>query len=248
MTAGSSSGPAIALLHGGGQGSWVWEPTVLALEAKGARVLALDVPGCGAKRGRDVAGMTVDQVAAELLADIARWTGDPVTLVGHSLGGVVLTRMAEAAPERFARLIYVSCAAPSPGQTPIAMIGGGVQGASDSEVGWPVDPATHSPEQRYRAMFCNDMAADEADDFLARLGPDVWPTDAFTRSDWRYDHLAQMAVSYVVLGRDQALPPAWQERFAARVHADRIARLDAGHQGMWTRPKALADVLLAEAG
>ncbi len=243
-----TAAPAFALLHGGGQGSWVWEPTQRALEAKGARVLALDVPGCGVKRGRDLAGMTVDHVAAELLADIAGWTDGPVTLVGHSLGGVVLTRMAEAAPDRFSRLIYASCAAPLPGQTPIAMIGGGVQGASQSEVGWPVDPATHTPEQRYRAMFCNDMAAGQGDDFLARLGPDVWPTDTFTRSDWRYDHLAQMAVSYILLDRDQALPPAWQERFGKRVHADRIARLDAGHQAMWTRGAALADVLLEEAG
>ena len=243
-----TAAPAFALLHGGGQGSWVWGPTVRALEAKGARVMALDVPGCGVKRGRDLADMTVDHVAAELLADLAGWTEEPVTLVGHSLGGVVLTRMAETAPDRFARLIYVSCAAPLPGQTPIAMIGGGVQGASDSEVGWPVDPATHTPEQRYRAMFCNDMAADAGDDFLARLGPDVWPTDAFTRSDWRYDHLAPMPVSYVVFERDAALPPLWQERFAARVHANRVARVDAGHQAMWTRPDALADVLLAEAG
>jgi pimeloyl-ACP methyl ester carboxylesterase len=129
--------PAFALLHGGGQGSWVWEPTMRALTAKGARVLALDVPGCGVKRGRDPPDMTVDLVAAELLADLAKWTAEPVTLVGHSLGGVVLTRMAEAAPERFARLIYASCAAPLPGQTVGAMIGGGVQGASDSEVGWP---------------------------------------------------------------------------------------------------------------
>ena len=94
-----------------------------------------------------------------------------------------------------------------------------VQGASDSELGWPVDPATHSPEQRYRAMVCNDMAGAEASDFLARLGPDVWPTDTFMRSDWRYDHLARVPVSYVVLDRDQALPPVWQERFAARIHA-----------------------------
>jgi hypothetical protein len=45
-----------ALLHGGGQGSWVWDETIAALGVQGGgtfgRALALDAPGCGAKRGR----------------------------------------------------------------------------------------------------------------------------------------------------------------------------------------------------
>ncbi|HMO67599.1 MAG TPA: hypothetical protein PKD92_03940 [Novosphingobium sp.] len=44
-----------------------------------------------------------------------------------------------------------------------------------------------------------------------------------------------------------SLPVAWQEAFAARLHADRILRLDAGHQAMTTRPRELAAILLAEA-
>ncbi|WP_425996226.1 alpha/beta fold hydrolase [Caulobacter sp. DWR1-3-2b1] len=62
--------PAFALLHGGGHGSWVREETVRALEARGAAVLALDVPGCGAKRGRETLELGVEAVADELLADI----------------------------------------------------------------------------------------------------------------------------------------------------------------------------------
>ncbi|MFD2134238.1 hypothetical protein ACFSLT_01475 [Novosphingobium resinovorum] len=40
---------------------------------------------------------------------------------------------------------------------------------------------------------------------------------------------------------------SWQERFADRLHARRLHRIDAGHQVMNTRPEALAEVLLAEA-
>src|SRR5436309_281842 len=46
-----------AFLHGGGQGSWVWNEAIAALhqqcQGKLGRVLALDVPGCGEKRGPD---------------------------------------------------------------------------------------------------------------------------------------------------------------------------------------------------
>ena len=41
--------------------------------------------------------------------------------------------------------------------------------------------------------------------------------------------------------------PLWQERFAARVHANSTPRIDAGHQVMNTRPQALAEILLVEA-
>ena len=44
-----------------------------------------------------------------------------------------------------------------------------------------------------------------------------------------------------------SLPVAWQEIFAERLHADRVVRIDAGHQAMNTRPHELAAILLAEA-
>lgn len=42
----------IAFVHGGGQGSWVWDDTLAALDLQAGnafgRVVALDAPGCGA--------------------------------------------------------------------------------------------------------------------------------------------------------------------------------------------------------
>jgi pimeloyl-ACP methyl ester carboxylesterase len=50
----------IAFLHGGGQGRWVWYETIAAIAQQSggaARCLALDGPGCGAKRDRSTASM-----------------------------------------------------------------------------------------------------------------------------------------------------------------------------------------------
>ena len=55
-----------------------------------------------------------------------------------------------------------------------------------------------------------------------------------------------MPVSYVVCLQDAILPLVWQERFAARVHARQVSRIDAAHQVMNTRPHALAEELLAQ--
>lgn len=242
--------PAFVFLHGGGQGGWVWAEAIAAIAQQSggqATCLALDVPGCGAKRGRDTAAVAFDDIARELNADIEAAGLRDVILVGHSQAGCVLPRMAEFRPDLFRRLVYVTCSSPLAGVTVQEMIGNGVQGQNADEVGWPVDPATHSMEDRLRACFCSDMTPEETAAFMKKLGADMWPVSSYAERDWRYDHLAAIPASYVLCERDAILPAAWQERFAARYHATRIARIDAGHQVMNTRPQALAEVLLAEA-
>jgi pimeloyl-ACP methyl ester carboxylesterase len=238
--------PAIALLHGGGQGSWVWDALVPLLEQSGVKVVALDVPGCGSKRGRDLAGIDAEAVAAELIADLAAADMAQVTLVGHSLAGAILPLMARIAPAALGKLVYLTCTAPPPGTGFRAMMGSGLQGSNPDEVGWPVDPATTSTDERYRIMFCNDMDSAFATAFLARMGRDDWPMDVLTRTNHEYAHLATIPSTYIVCQQDNGLPPQWQRRFAARLHCERVIELKAGHQAMVTQPAALASLLMAE--
>jgi pimeloyl-ACP methyl ester carboxylesterase len=240
--------PAFALLHGGGQGSWVWDETVRALERHGARVVVLDVPGCGTKRDRETIGLTVDDVADELLGDIAASGLSSVTLVGHSQAGTLLPVLwARQAPGLIARLIYLSCCAPLPGQSVLDMMGLGLHGQQPDEVGWPLDPARHGKEEQRLLTLCNDMEPAAARAFLARLDQDSWPLAVTIWPHWSYDHLPGVPSSYSLCERDGILPPAWQRRFAARLHCRRVVSLDAGHQAMNTQAEALADLLMAEA-
>ena len=238
-----------AFVHGGGQGSWVWDETIaaIALQSGGAaRCLALDVPGCGTKRGRDTSAIAFDEIPRELVADLVTADMHDVVLVGHSQAGMALPRMAVLAPELFSGLVYVTCSAPPGGMTTIERMGESLHGEREDQVGWPIDPVTSSMEQRFRLMFCNDMAPADADAFLARLGRDMWPASSYSHRDWRYDHLGAIPATFVLCFKDLSLPPPWQETFAAALRVDEIVRIDAGHQVMNTRPQALAEVLLAQ--
>jgi pimeloyl-ACP methyl ester carboxylesterase len=242
---------SFAFLHGGGQGSWVWEETLAALRqltrTRPAHLLALDAPGCGSKRGRETANLTVDDVTDELLTDIGAAGLSDVILVGHSQAGTVLPRMAERQPGLFRRLVYLSCCAPLPGQDIQQMIGGGVHGSHRDEVGWPLDPATVTHEQQWAACFCNDMDATATAAFIARLGRDMWPLQTMTATDWRYAHLGAVPSTFILCNQDAILTPPWQLRFARRFKVERIVRIDGGHQVMNSRPQALAELLLQEA-
>jgi pimeloyl-ACP methyl ester carboxylesterase len=240
-----------AFVHGGGQGGWVWDETISALRVQAnaelGLTLALDAPGCGAKRGRDTSMLSAEDVASELLDDIARATNDPVILVGHSQGGQAMSLMRRARPDAFRRLIYVACSIPLPGQTVMDMMGTSLHGTHSEQVGWPIDPATSSVKERYDLMFCNDMNEHQKLTFLAKLGKDQWPASTYSYSQWRNDHLATTPATFVVCLRDLSLPPAWQRIFADRFQAQRRVSIDAGHQAMNTRPQELAQILWAEA-
>lgn len=77
------SGPAIILLHGWGGSARSWD----SIEwPDGTRVFAVDLPGHGARR--DVRPANVRAAAARVEHELERF-GEPVILVGHSLGGQV---------------------------------------------------------------------------------------------------------------------------------------------------------------
>lgn len=240
-----------AFLHGGGQGGWVWDETIAALRQQAGadlgQALALDVPGCGKKRGRPTDGIDNEAIAAELVADIEAAGLRDVVLVGHSQAGMELPFMLEQRPDLFRRVIYVTCSAPPSGRTTLSMMGSGLHGENPDEVGWPVDPETASIAERFPLMFCNDMSPAETAAFMAKLGEDQWPALTYSSSNWRYDHLGAVPASYVICLRDGILPVPWQEKFAKQVNASRIVRIDAGHQVMNTRPQALAEALRFEA-
>ena len=100
------------LVHGSWHGSWCWCRVVPELEALGHRVLALDLPGHG-DDATPVARITL-AAYAECVAAVVRGAAEPVVLVGHSFGGIVISQAAELIPERISRLVILNAPHPVP--------------------------------------------------------------------------------------------------------------------------------------
>jgi pimeloyl-ACP methyl ester carboxylesterase len=234
------------LLHGGVQGGWVWDETIAALRRQSTgdvgRTLALDIPGCGAKRGRTTDALGLDVIAAELIADIQAAGVRDAVLVGHSQAGTVLPRLLELRPALFRQAVYVSCIAPLAGQT-VGNYRAELPGGASQAISPAPQPPPASLRELVRPLFCSDMSPDQAEAFLEKLGEDAWPPRSYVASDWRYDHLDATPAAYFVCMRDAVVPPTWQEIFAQRLKVSSLMRFDAGHQVMNTRPNALAEAL-----
>ncbi|WP_396891131.1 alpha/beta fold hydrolase [Mycobacterium sp. Z3061] len=68
---------------------------VLATRTGRVRCFAVDVAGCGTKRGRDTSSLDVDDIADELVREIVAAGMEHVVLVGHSHAGMLLPRIVE---------------------------------------------------------------------------------------------------------------------------------------------------------
>lgn len=76
----------------------------------GGQVVAPDLPGHG--EDPTPAGQVTLRACAALVADTVAAAAEPVVLVGHSFGGLVITQAAELVPGHIARLVYLSAYLP----------------------------------------------------------------------------------------------------------------------------------------
>ncbi len=94
------------LVHGSAHGSWCWERVVPLLQQRGHVVTAVDLPGNG-HDDTPLAEVTLETYA-EFLRDVLDAQDGPAVLVGHSLGGISISRTAELRPDKVAVLVYLT--------------------------------------------------------------------------------------------------------------------------------------------
>ena len=100
-------GPSVVLVHGIASSIYTWAEVLPAL-ARSHDVIALDLPGFG---GSDIPADFSGERYPGLLGSFLDALGlARVTLVGHSLGGAVVSAFAAAEPGRVERLVLVDAA------------------------------------------------------------------------------------------------------------------------------------------
>jgi len=91
-------------------------------------------------------------------------------------------------------------------------------------------------------MFCNDLDDETASWLLKQLGPEP-PGPMLEPVPSSIAHTG-VESTYILLERDEALPPPFQREQAQTAGADEVVPFDAGHSAFASRPRELADLLL----
>ena len=88
-------------------GGWAWKNVTDVLHKKGHTVYSVTLTGLGERAHLGNAETNLDTHVADVVNLIKYEELEDVYLVGHSYAGVVITQVADAIPEKLAKLIYV---------------------------------------------------------------------------------------------------------------------------------------------
>ncbi|HWB21511.1 MAG TPA: alpha/beta fold hydrolase [Gaiellaceae bacterium] len=227
------------LVHGAFCGAWCWEPLVGELEALGHSVDAIDLPG----HGEDTTPL--DEVTLDLYAERVAETlaaGEPAVLVGHSMGGVVITQTAARAREHVDRLVYCCAFLPRDGES-LKSLADKPEGAADLvQANLVLAPpvATLSPEAAREAFYelCTPEQAQWGLDHRQPqpIAPFMTPVDL----DGGVDEIDRY---YVLCTEDKAIPPPLQRRMSTESPCVEVAELEADHSPFLSKTSELAAIL-----
>ncbi len=194
-----------------------------------AAVVAVDLVGHGDRRNvKPLGAITLGDYVDDVVREIETRDLRDVVLVGHSLAGITIPQAAARVADRLRRVIYLSTSNPAVGQSVVDLMK------------HPLSPATRGVN--FQTMFCNDLDEDTASWLLARLGPE--PPGPMAESVEVARLPPGVASSYVLLERDEALPPAYQREQARTAGVDEVVSFEAGHSAFASRPRELAELLL----
>ena len=107
------------LVHGAWHGGWCWAATRRELVARGYETHAPTLTGLGERSHLAHAAITPDSHVEDILATIKWRELEDIVLVGHSYGGLIITGVAAAVPEKIRTLIYLDAFVPEESGTSV---------------------------------------------------------------------------------------------------------------------------------
>ncbi|MCP8952800.1 alpha/beta fold hydrolase [Bacillus safensis] len=223
-------------VHGAFQGGWCWDQITPALQQKGHKVVAIDLPGSG----EDVTppqDVSLKSYVKKVVSTIEK-IDQPVILVGHSMSGMVISQAAEEIPEKIKKLVYVCAFVPENGQAVSDIASGGPKATLNEK-----DQTLTLIEEFIAEDMLNESSEEDLRLFKRNIRPQpVQPfEDKVSLTNIRFGHVPSV---YIETTKDRSIPIDLQRQMYATRSFERIYTLDADHFPFYSRKKELVGCLL----
>ncbi len=215
----------IVLVHGGWADGSGWSKQIPLLHEAGHQVIAVQLPTHSLADDVETVKRAIGHI------------GGPVTLVGHSYGGEVITNAAYNNPN-VTGLVYIAAFAPDEGQSLSTFVD---PSKLPKDLFLPDSGGfIYLNPKIFRENFAQDVNASEADImaitqkpfkqsiFVEKSGPPAWK---------------QLPTWYQISESDHMIPPAVQHKFAEKMNATTLS-LNASHASYVSHPNEIADFIL----
>jgi pimeloyl-ACP methyl ester carboxylesterase len=235
----------VLLVHGAWHGAWCWEPVVDALTERGIVAVAINLPG----HGDDGGALTDLHGDAERVRRSLDGFDEPVVLVGHSYGGVVVTEA--GVHPGVSDLVYLAAFNLDENESALsAAVAESAAAALDhsnrpdalAHIHVGADGTSTIDAEGARVLFYNDCRDEVADWAVDRLGAHPMANLSQTPDAVAWRHRPS---TYAVCTLDNIVHPDLERILARR--ADHIVEWPTGHSPFLSRPDLVADLLAAVA-
>lgn len=219
------------LVHFAFGGGWVWDDLASRLEKAGHNVTAVDqLPSAGTDAAT-LGDLTAD---TDKVRGVLAEQDEPVVLVGHSYGGMVITELANEPKVRHS--VYLSAFWPQRGQSALDLLGDGPLPA------WivPRDDgvlAITDDQEVARDALCADLDRARTAEFLSQLALQNGAAFAVASTAPERSH----PTTYIICEQDNAIPVPAQDAMSG--NADNVVRLPCSHMAQLALPDELAESL-----
>lgn len=230
------------LVHGGGHGGWCWQRLARELRNRGHEVWTPTLTGFGDRHHLDHSQVTFETFVTDVVSVLELEDLHDVVLVGHSMGGVIVPRVAEAAPDRVAQVVWMAAVVLQDGETLLDAVPQSPAVARAVTIG--EDGTAHTDHTLMAEALLPEGTAEDRAWVIARHRP--YPPAALVEPGRRsaFEALG-LPTGYVVATGDLLIPPDLARSFADRLPGARVAEVAGGHDLMLTRPAETADALLS---
>lgn len=226
------------LIHGAWQDEWAWELVKPQLEALGHTVVTLDLPGSG-KDMTPSQNVTLDSYVDAVTATIDQ-QNEKVILVGHSMGGIVITQTAELIPNKIDKLVYLCAFLPQNGES----LGSKLDGEAGPQFSINKNDMTAEliPELTEQTFLnATENAAIKESSFKQMrpqpLGPFQQEIKISAENFGTIDRI------YIETTLDRAIPIDFQRRMNTETPCTKIITLEADHSPFFSKTSELVSHL-----
>ncbi len=229
------------LVHGAWHGAWCWEKVVPLLEEAGHEVVVPDLPGHG-EDATPISELSM-QDYADRVVRVLDEGAEPVVLVGHSMGGIVVSLAAEARPERVKRLVYLTGFLLEDGKALLSVA------ENDGEAIVlpnlvPNEDGSAFTVQNLKDVFYGDCSDEDVAKAETRLVPE--PAFAFgTPVAVTEGNFGRVPRAYIECVQDRAIGISAQRGMHGRLPCETVISMETSHSPFFSAPEELAGHLVS---
>ncbi|GGD52865.1 esterase [Emticicia aquatilis] len=237
----SAKSQTYVLVHGAWQAPYVWEAVRADLTKAGNQVIVIELPGHGTDK-TPLHTLTLDLYRDKVVAAITQ-LNEKVILVGHNMGGMVVSAVAEKIPSKINKVVYIGAFLPTNGQALVDLAFSDPDSKLGPNLVESADKLTLDvKKENLISLFINDGSQNVKESVLTnyRGEPSIPLTNKVTLTPQNFGSVEKV---YIKTLQDVVVSPGLQDRMIAGAGIKTIYTVNTSHSQFLSQPTEITNLL-----